>query len=206
MIRLYNDDCLNVLRTEDIPPNSVIVTDPPFNIGYNYNSYSDRKREEEYLKWLADIIGDRPCVIIHYPEMLYKIAFHLRRMPERVLAWVYNSNTARQHRDIAYFGVKPNMKQMTQPYKNPTDKRIKARIEAGFKGAAIYDWMNINQVKNVTKKKDGITHPCTMPLEVMLNVVGVLPHDSVIIDPFMGGWNYWKSCKRTWIFIHRDRD
>lgn len=29
-------------------------------------------------------------------------------------------------------------------------------------------------------------HPCQMPVEIMKNVVGVLPDDCTIIDPFCG--------------------
>ena len=125
-----------------------------------------------------------PSVVIHYPETLYKISFQLRRFPEKVISWVYNSNTAKQHRDIAFFDVVPNMKQVRQPYKNPNDKRIKERIARGEKGAKLYDWWEINQVKNVSKEKT--KHPCQMPLEVMKRIIGILPYDCTIIDPFMG--------------------
>ena len=123
-------------------------------------------------------------MIIHYPEQLYKISFQIGKFPEKVISWVYNSNTAKQHRDIAFFGIKPNMSQVRQPYKNPNDKRIQERIAKGCVGAKLYDWWDINQVKNVSKEKT--THPCQMPLQVMKNIVGILPYDCVIIDPFMG--------------------
>ena len=71
-----------------------------------------------------------------------------------------------------------------QPYKNLNDKRIKERIARGCKGAKLYDWWNINQVKNVSKEKT--EHPCQMPLEVMKNIIGILPDNCLIIDPFMG--------------------
>jgi DNA modification methylase len=106
--------------------------------------------------------------------------------PERVVSWVYNSNTPRQHRDIAFWGVKPIFSQVTQPYKNPNDKRIKARIAAGKTGCKMYDWFEVNQVKNVSKKKNGNTHPCEMPYEVMRRIVGIIPKEYVIVDPFMG--------------------
>lgn len=76
------------------------------------------------------------------------------------------------------------MSQVRQPYKNPNDKRIRERIERGCEGAKLYDWWNINQVKNVSKEKT--EHPCQMPLEVMKNIIGILPKDAIIIDPFMG--------------------
>ena len=117
------------------------------------------------------------------------------KFPERVVSWVYNSNTAKQHRDIAFFGVKPNFNQVRQPYKNPNDKRIKERIARGITGSKLYDWWNINQVKNVSKGKNGINHPCVMPLEVMKNIVGILPKDKIIVDPFMGSGTTGIACK-----------
>lgn len=133
---------------------------------------------------LGKVVGHTKSVVIHYPEQLYKLAYQIGKFPEKVVSWVYNSNTAKQHRDIAFFDVKPNMSQIRQPYKNPNDKRIKERIAKGKTGAKLYDWWNINQVKNVSKQ--GIDHPCIMPLEVMTNIVGILPYDAVIVDPFMG--------------------
>lgn len=186
MIELYCGDCISILQGLNLPEKSVIVTDPPFNVGYKYNSYADRKKESEYLGWLHSIIGENPCVLVHYPEMMYKIARELDRFPERVISWVYNSNTPRQHRDIAYFGIKPIMSQVIQPYKNLNDKRIRERMARGIGGGKMYDWMNINQVKNVSKKNQSVYHPCQMPLEVMEKIVGVIPKDYTIVDPFMG--------------------
>lgn len=186
-MKLYNEDCQDVLPhiLENIDRKKVIfVSDPPFNIGYHYNSYKDNLDEEEYYESLESIFGEDKCVIIHYPEQLYKFSFQIGKFPEKVVSWVYNSNTGKQHRDIAFFGVKPDFKKVRQPYKNPTDKRIKERIAKGIKGGRLYDWWNINQVKNVSKEKT--KHPCQMPLEVMKNIIGILPDDCIIIDPFMG--------------------
>ena len=151
-----------------------------------YNEYKDNKSEDEYFEWLEQITKGYPVVMIHYPEALYKFAFQIGQFPERVASWVYNSNTPRQHRDIAYFGIKPDFTLMHQPYKNPTDKRIAKRIAEGHEGGMLYDWWEINQVKNVSKEKNGVTHPCQMPVEVMQRVVGIIDPEYVIIDPFMG--------------------
>lgn len=139
--KLFNMDCFELMQSQnfqDLTKNKkvVIVTDPPFNINYHYKSYKDNMKEEEYYSMLDDLFSmyNLPFVVIHYPEALYKLAFQVGRFPERVVSWVYNSNTGRQHRDIAFFGIKPNFKQVIQPYKNITDKRIKARIERGIVG------------------------------------------------------------------------
>ena len=196
MIELIMGDCRDIIR--DVVNNYsyrdvIIVSDPPFNIGYKYHTYKDSLSESDYLDMLADVfITD--SVIICYPETLYKFAVHTGNTPNRVVSWVYNSNTPRQHRDIAFFGVVPDFRKVRQPYKNPNDKRIKERIANGDIGGKLYDWWNVNQVKNVSKTKT--EHPCQMPLEVMMNIIGILPENALIIDPFMGSGTTGVACKK----------
>lgn len=205
---LYCGDCRDVLfQTISDCDNPIIVSDPPFNIGYKYDKYKDKMNDDDYYTFMGEVFGMCPSVIIHYPESLYKIAFQIGMFPERVVSWVYNSNTAKQHRDIAFFGVKPDFKKVRQPYKNLNDKRIQKRIAEGETGAKLYDWWNINQVKNVSKVKTN--HPCQMPLEVMTNIVGILPDDATIIDPFMGSGTTGVACKklgRKFIGIEMSQD
>ena len=194
---IINNDFRNVLpsiKEANSDKNIIIVSDPPFNIGYKYNSYKDRISEKEYDKLIISAFSEFPAVIIHYPEMLYRISKLIDKLPNRVVSWIYNSNTARQHRDIAFFDVIPNFKNLVQPYKNPNDKRIKKLIESGKMGGALYDWWNINQVKNVSKEKT--EHTCQMPLKVMENIIGILPKDALIIDPFCGSGTTGVACAK----------
>lgn len=160
----------------------VIVTDPPFNVGYHYADYADNLAEAEYFAFLAEVLGFCPSVVVHYPEAISRLSIAIGKPPRRVVSWVYNSNTARQHRDIAYFGIEPCFDGLGE-YKNPTDKRIKARMERGLRARG-YDWLYCDQVKNVTKGVDA--HPCQMPLQVMLYILATLPRCATIIDPFAG--------------------
>lgn len=188
---LINGDCLEEI--EKIKKDYIIVTDPPFNIGYHYKNYHDKREEGEYYEWLYEIFGNGAQVIVHYPESLHKYSYTAGLFPERIVSWVYNSNTAKQHRDIAFYNVKPDFRKVGQPYKNPKDKRIAKRISEG-KSARLYDWWNINQVKNVSKTH---SHPCEMPVKVMENIIGVLPDDITILDPFMGTGTTGVACKNT---------
>lgn len=183
-IHFVNDDFRNQIDPVSEIEGVIVVTDPPFNIGYHYLDYTDRMDEKEYYGMLREIIERFPSVIIHYPEPLHKLSVISGRIPEKVVAWVYNSNTAKQHRDIAWYGVKPIFTNALQPYKNPTDKRIQQRMANGSRGGRMYDWWNVNQVKNVAKEKT--THPCQMPVEVMKNIISTLPEGAIIFDPFMG--------------------
>jgi DNA modification methylase len=150
-------------------------------------------KDDEYYNMLKNFFKDLPSVVIHYPESLYKLAMVIQKTPIRVVSWVYHSNTAKQHRDIAFFDVKPDMGKVRQPYKNLNDKRIQERIARGCKGAKLYDWWEINQVKNISKEKT--EHPCQMPLEVMKRIIGILPDDVIIVDPFMGSGTTGVACK-----------
>jgi len=204
-IKTINGNSIEELNNLDIDFSKVIfVSDPPFNIGYHYNTYKDKMKEDEYYDFLKNIFGVNKQVIIHYPEYLYKHSFNIGLFPEKVVSWVYNSNTGKQHRDIAFFGVKPDFRKVGQPYKNPTDKRIAKRIAKGKK-ARLYDWWEINQVKNVSKEKT--EHPCQMPYEVMKRIIGILPDDYKIIDPFMGSGTTALACvefNRNFIGIEMD--
>ena len=202
-MKLIQGDCLEELKKIDLSK-CIIVTDPPFNIGYHYKDYKDKMSEIDYYNMLFNILHNNKSVVIHYPEQLHKISMILDNCPEKIVSWVYNSNTAKQHRDIAFFGIKPDFRKVGQPYKNPTDKRIAKRIAEG-KQARLYDWWNINQVKNVSKDKTN--HPCQMPLKVMENIIGILPEEFTIVDPFMGSGTTGVACKnlnRDFIGIELD--
>lgn len=193
MIKLINGDCNIELQKLDIDwSKAIIVTDPPFNIGYHYKTYKDKMKESEYYTMLLNILKGKKHVLIHYSEQMHKYSISINEAPLKTVSWVYNSNTSKQHREIGFYGIMPNFKQVGQPYKNPTDKRIAKRILDG-KMAKLYDWWNINQVKNVSKEKT--EHPCQMPLDVMKNIIGILPKDHTIIDPFMGSGTTGIACK-----------
>jgi DNA modification methylase len=179
MVQIINSD----FRNENIPK-GLVITDPPYNQGYAYNSYSDRMTEKEYIELLSHI--PTPCVIIHYPEETINILPKaINAKCEQVVCWVYNSNTGKQSRLISWWGCKPDFRKVLQPYKNLNDKRIQKRIEEGKIGAKLYDWWEINQVKNVSKEKT--EHPCQIPEEVIRRIILITAKpDDTIIDVFAG--------------------
>jgi len=52
---LYRGDCLSVMKRLAPQSVDVVVTSPPYNIGLLYNTYSDRRKEEEYLDWMTSV-------------------------------------------------------------------------------------------------------------------------------------------------------
>lgn len=179
MIKVVNKDF-----RECLIPIGLTITDPPYNQGYAYNQYKDKMSENEYVKLLSKI--PIPCVIIHYPEeTINLLPKALNVKCEQVVCWVYNSNTGKQSRLISWWGCKPDFNKVRQPYKNLNDKRIKKRISEGKTGAKLYDWWEINQVKNVSKEKT--EHPCQIPEEIIKRIIlTTAKENDIIIDVFGG--------------------
>lgn len=165
-------------------PKGLTITDPPYNQGYAYNEYKDRLNEKDYIELLSKI--PTPCVIVHYPEeTINLLPKAIQAKCEQVVCWVYNSNTGKQSRLISWWGCKPDFKKVRQPYKNLNDKRIQKRISEGKTGAKIYDWWEINQVKNVSKEKT--SHPCQIPEELIKRIIQITADESDLIIDVFGG-------------------
>ena len=183
---IINDDFRNHLE-KFAGDNVYVISDPPYNQKYHYGSYKDDIRLVDYTMLLNNAFAGLKSIIIHYPEATINILPKVMASSdwcEESVAWVYNSNTAKQHRTISWWNCKPDMRKIGQPYKNPTDKRIAKRIAEG-KTARLYDWWNINQVKNVSKKDN--PHPCPIPYELAEKLVLLTTNEGdTVIDPFAG--------------------
>ena len=178
LVTIINGNSLDIIKNF---PDALVITDPPFNINYHYKDYKDNLSINEYNNLLINCCRS-PSVVVHYPEELFNLSSILGIIPNKMVAWVYPSNTGKQWRGICWFGCQPNFKLDSQPYKNPNDKRVKKLIESG-KQCRLYDWWEINQVKNVNKDKT--EHPCQMPIEVMRRIIKIT-QPKLILDPFCG--------------------
>lgn len=177
------------------PHFDMIITDPPYNIGFNYNQYEDNMSDEQYIDMIAQLRG-YPLAIIHYPEETMQYFVPALGIPDEVITWCYNSNLPKQSRLINFYNCKPNFNAVKQPYKNPNDKRVKKLIENGSQGTRLYDWFSdIQLVKNVSKEK---FHPCPVPIELMERIIKLTTEEGdVVLDPFMGSGTTALACLNT---------
>lgn len=181
----YADDTVTLYHgdSRELLPQfaGVVITDPPYNVGYHYRDGGDSRPDAEYDELLRVCLR-APSVVVAYPEITYRVAALLGVVPNRCAAWVYPANTPRQFRQVAWFGIEGYPERVKQEYRNPTDKRIAERIARG-EMARGYDWREIPQVKNVSAEKT--SHPCQNPVAVMACIVEATDAD-VVIDPFAG--------------------
>mgnify|MGYP003134122854 CR=1 FL=1 len=173
---IYNKDYRDIIKTLN-KDKTIIITDPPYNVGWKYDTYKDKVSENDYLKLFSHFKGFR-FVVIHYIEDIIKYIVPYMGVPKKVVQWVYNSNMGKQHRSIAFFNCKPDFNQATQPPKNPRDKRVNSEVK-------LYDWWLINLVKNVSKEKEDYSNQ--IPEKVIANIIKIVAQeDDIIFDPFMG--------------------
>lgn len=190
-IELIRGNCLDHLnRNVDL-----VLSDPPYNIGFTYNEYDDAMTNDSYVDMLSQFKSFR-TVFIHYPEETMRYFVPALGVPEEVMVWCYNSNIGRQSRLINFFNCKPDRSKVLQPYKNPTDKRVAELIRGGRLGTPIYDWFSdIQLVKNVSKEKSA--HPCPVPVALMERIILMTTKDGdTVMDPFMGSGTTGVACKK----------
>ncbi len=182
---------------------NLIITDPPYNIGWKYNEYSDKKKD--YIGWCikwcielrTKLTDNGVLCLINYPENNNLIYQRLLRFYNFVqqLIWNYPTNVGhskrkytRTYRTILIFskGKDYTFNPEKQPYKNPTDKRIQERIKLGSKGTNHYDVFTINLCKNVSKskKKNGVNQ---LPNDLVDMLIKTYSNKGdLILDPFSG--------------------
>ena len=172
---IYNRDFKEIIKDLD-KENTLIITDPPYNVNWKYDTYKDNLNEEDYLKLFKHFKGFK-LVVIHYIEDIIKFIVPTMGVPTKVVQWVYNSNMGKQHRSIAFFNCKPDFNKVTQKPKNPDDIRVNSEVK-------LYDWWNINLVKNVSKEKENYSNQ--IPEKVLGNIIKTTANNETIFDPFMG--------------------
>ena len=196
-------DCL-----EELPKiNNVklIITDPPYNIGWKYSD-KFRDNRDDYHRWCMDwaklcfgsMDQNGVICIINYVEnnnILYKNLIDAGYNFIQQLIWNYPTNVGhskrkytRSYRTILIFskGKDYTFNPVKQPYKNPTDKRIKERIKAGHNGTNHYDVFTINMCKNVSKSKksNGINQLPDDLVDMLIKTYS--EQGDLILDPFVG--------------------
>lgn len=196
-MQLYCGDFRDLLAT--LPEHSIdaVITDPPYNIGFQgYRSYSDNLPDEEYIGMLCEL-QQMPVAMIHYPEEMMRWVVPALGPPDHVSAWCYNSNIPRRFRLIGYWGgLRPDYSRIKVPYKNLNDKRIQGLLGSGSLGTSLYEWWDdIQIVKNVSREKT--EHPCPIPVSLIERLILLCTDEGdTVFDPFMGSGTTGLACCR----------
>lgn len=172
---LYRGDCREVLPT--LPKVDAVITDPPFGVGFKYESHDDNSEEYPALmrEWISKVQAE---VFFVWQGMPMADKWHQWFPPGfRLLASCKNFT---QYRPIeVQFGWDPI---------------IYWRHSKGEKGqAGVRDWHIANTASYITGEKFG--HPCPRPLDAVEWVCNLgTEKEQTVLDPFMGSGTTGVAC------------
>lgn len=197
-----------------ITPIQTWVFDPPYNIGFDYGGVIDdrnvnyeaeiRAMVDNMRRWSKE---DANLFLVIYPAIAARLLPVIEETGwslKQWLTWVYPSNIGMSNRRcttasraVLWFTIgepATYMKADQQPYKNPTDKRIKERIANGSKGVNFYDWWDINLRKNVSKGFKGYFNQ--LPTELVRRMLLLTTQEGEYVgDLTAGAGTTWEVAK-----------
>jgi len=203
--RIVQGDCVKLLRGCEVPAPDLIFADPPFNIGYAYDVYKDKKDYREYYDWTKEWMGT--CKDVLAPTGSFWIAIgdeyaaevrmignelglHLRNWV--IWHYTFGQNTkrkfARSHAHLFYWTKDPrrftfndmavripSARQTTFSYKLANPK-VKRPDDV---------WSFSRVCGTFNERVDW--HPCQMPERVLERIVEVSSSaGDLVMDPFSG--------------------
>ena len=204
---ISNMDCLKYLKR--IPDNSVdlVLTDPPYNIGFDGGKGWDRWEDErEYIKWCLD--WTKECIRVLKDErmlvvwgtlktesfLLYKLALNRTKgiFPQNEIIWSYNwggrskDNFARKH-EYAWCYSKGEKFLF-----NANDIRIERKVKKNLRTGKAHTQGTIPtcvwEKNNHTTSKEFIGwHPTTKNVEILERIIKAYTNvGDVVLDCFVG--------------------
>ena len=209
-------DCIKWLGKQNEPFADLVFADPPFNIGYQYDVYEDRKAYDDYHQWteqwmagcyraLKDngtfwiAIGDEYAAEVR--TIGRKLGLTLRNWV--IWHYTFGQSTkykfARSHAHLFYFVKDPvtftfndqAVRVFSDRQREYHDKR------ANPKGKIPDDtWAEFPRVCGTFRERKG-WHPCQMPETVLSRIIRACSNvGDIVFDPFAGSGTTLAAAKR----------
>ena len=199
------DDCVSLLRQVEEPFADLIFADPPFNIGYAYDKYHDKKASDRYITWTTDWIA--ACAAVLKPHGSFYIAIgddyaaNIKLIADAQglvlrnwIIWHYSfgqqtkNKFARAHTHIFYFTK--NKKDFTfndEMVRVISDRQKKYADKRANPAGKMPDdvWDEYPRVCGTFIERTGF--PCQMPESLLARIIRVSSNEGDwVLDPFCG--------------------
>jgi DNA modification methylase len=184
-VTLYCADCLDVLPTLEAGSVDAVITDPPYGIGFKYDSHNDDPNE--YPAFMRALIKQIDRCVNGGPVFMWQAMLNCTRWHE----WLPD--------DYRIFAACKGFVQY-----RPTAVQ--------FSWDPVIFWGNVRFEKPSVYRKDyheqrkapfgkgrpKISHPCPRPLEQVEYIVNLATlRGDIILDPVMGSGTTGEACVRT---------
>lgn len=204
--KVFHDDIMNVLKK--LPDSSIdmIYGDPDYNVNIVYDGRNYTTKFDDYINWYIEMTNecmrvlkdDGNIMMMNYSQPNAHLRVKCLEIPEspaymvEEYIWVYPYNFGmskkkftRAHRNILHITKSKENRfyrnNVSEPYKNPKDKRVLKLKAEGSKGRMPYSWFENNLVKNVSKEKT--IHAAQIPKAVSKKLIYACtePGDTVLV-------------------------
>jgi site-specific DNA-methyltransferase (adenine-specific) len=202
---IITGDCVAWLNAHPEPIADLIFADPPFNIGYKYDLYEDRRKYDEYHAWTESWM--RACMRVLKPTGSFWVAIGDdyaaevrligRRLGLNLRNWViwhytFGQNTqrkfARSHTHLFYWTADPK----TFTFHDAAVRIPSARQttyadrRANPQGKLPDDVWSFSRVCGTFHER-AAWHPCQVPEKVMERIILACSNPGdLVLDPFSG--------------------
>ena len=198
-------DCVEILSKADEPFADLIFADPPFNIGYKYDKYRDKKKSDAYVAWTKEWMSACRSVLKpqgsfyiaigdEYAANVKLIADELGLFMRNWIIWHYTfgqqmkNKFARSHTHILYFVKdKKNFTFNDGVVRVISDRQKKYRDKRANPAGKMPDdvWDEYPRVCGTfTERTD---FPCQMPESLLARIIRVSSNaGDLVLDPFSG--------------------
>ena len=215
--RIICGDCIKWLSKRREPFADLVFADPPFNIGYKYDSYRDKKGYDEYLAWTDQWM--KACCRVLKPTGSFWVAIGDdyaaevrligRELGLYLRNWViwhytFGQNTkkkfARSHTHLFYWTKSPTeyvFRDMAT--RVPSDRQAEYNDRRASGTGKVPDdvWAEFPRVCGTFRQREG-WHPCQMPESILARIIRVCTHPgNVVLDPFAGSGTTLVVAKKT---------
>ena len=215
MQKVILGDCLSVLKEFNNETFDLIIADPPYNIGLNYDGYNDNLPYDKYVKWSSQWIKECCRVlkkngsifVVMGDEYVAEINIILKKQNLYFRNWIiwyytFGQNQRkkfnRSHTHILYY-----VKDKNNFTFNGDDVRVPSKRQliykdkrANPKGKIPDDVWEIPRVCGTFKERVK-GHPCQMPEKLIERIVKVASNEGdYVLDPFGGTGTTASVCKK----------
>ena len=186
--KIYQGDCLELMK--DIPDKSIdlVITSPPFNLGLSHhtgnirhNPYFDNLPEEEYRLWQTKILNEIYKVLTPRGSLFYNHKNRIRQGKQiSPYEWLLKTDFIIKQ-ELVWFNRSQNFDKCRF---YPMTERVywlSKNIETDFYNNVnhhdLFEW------KSVGTKNE---HKRAFPVELVKDILNCFPENITVLDPFIG--------------------
>jgi site-specific DNA-methyltransferase (adenine-specific) len=179
---IIHGDCREVLPL--LEPVDLVLTDPPYGIGFKYESHKDSR--DEYKDLMCDVVAKVQCLMrdgalaFFWQGMPWADAWHMW-FPQGFRLFAGCKNFTQYRPTAVQYGWDPIVFW--------SNGKCERKSVAGDR-----DYHIGNTAKYVSQSSCG--HPCPRPMDTVLYICRLASDEgSTVLDPFLGSGTTLRACK-----------